>query len=113
MATMSFSATKKDDATTANTGEKDIASATSKITALSLRIGTQLTWMMMEPLGMTFGLNMLVPLAGFSKSFSGSVTDDNQDVLPDKNGISDLESSVDHKLASFGAEVLIAAFWAF
>lgn len=107
MSTVSFTAAQKTD-----DGEENlIAEATSKLTTMSLR--TLLVYdVLLDPVGLSFGVNFLLPLSA-SGSTIAEVFDDNASKIPNVDPNEDLAFSLAHKKASFGLEVIIAAYIAF
>lgn len=98
--TVTFKAEKLDD--TGATPKSPLASATSKLTVLSLRISGGLDLMFGKTFGVSTGLNVLLPLAAFGAQFSPSIED------AEKKGVEnpgdDIKKAVDHKKNGFGAE---------
>lgn len=121
MSTQTFKATHKvapedgKDPSGEELGE--IAKATTKLTIASLRLGTNFNWMVFEPVGAILGLNLLVPLATFAESYSGEVSDphvvSNEVLGSGVDGKDDLKEAINHTKASFGAEVILGAYFAF
>ncbi len=70
MSTVTLKSTKKDD--TAGT-ESTIASATSKVTVLSLRIPVGIDYLFTSSFGAYAGTNIMLPLAEFGKAVSGGI----------------------------------------
>ncbi len=106
---VTFKATKKDD--TGTTAESDIAKATSKLSVASLRVGGGLDLVFYGPFGVTLGTTVLVPLAASSASFSGDVIEGEGRGATET--ADDLKKKIDHKKASFAAELLIGTVFAF
>ena len=103
MSTVEFKATQKDDDGEDVQGE--IASATSSLSVISLRLGMDVGMTIFDPIGILGGINLLVPVAEMGASFSGKINDTNETLLSG-SGDEDLETALDHKKASFGAEFI-------
>ena len=108
MSTVNVKATKVDDTTDE---ESSIVDATSKLTLLSLRVGAGLDFLFTKSFGAQFGLNLLVPLAEFGKSFSGSFADDEGRGLADPGA--DLETALAHKKGGIGIDATLGLVIAF
>lgn len=107
MTTVDLTATQGDDNTSEN---NPIASGTSKATTLSLRNLINI-YMDFDGFGIGTMMNFLIPVAG-TPTFSGSVDDPNASNLG-VEPVSDLETSLDHKKASFGLEIMVHGYFAF
>ena len=111
MSTVKLTATQKDDDSSDTT---EIASTESKLTVLSLRLGTNFNFMVLEPIGIVFGTNLLIPITTFSASASTENNDPNAtSKLSGGDGQADLDAALDHRKAGFGAEVVLGAYFAF
>ncbi len=98
--TVTFKAEKRDD--TGATPTTPIATATSKLTVLSLRVSGGLDFMFGKSFGVSSGLNVLLPLAAFGASFSSKMEDSEKRGVEDPQ--TDLKNAVGHKKNGFGAE---------
>lgn len=90
--------------------EFEVASASSKLSTISLRTVLN-THFFLDPIGLNFALNVLVPLTA-SEKFSGTVGDPNAAKL---NGAAedDLKAALGHKKAAVGVEALFGLYFAF
>lgn len=107
MSTVTFAAAHKTDAG----DESLIAEASSKLTTISLRTIVAFD-ILMDPVGISFAGNFLLPITS-SGATAAEVTDENAAKLPGLDPNADLALSLNHKKASFGLELIIAAYIAF
>jgi hypothetical protein len=98
--TVTFKAEKRDD--TGATPTTPLASATSKLTVLSLRVSGGLDILFEKFIGLSSGLNVLLPLTAFGASFSSQMEDSEKRGVEDPQ--TDLKNAVGHKKSGFGAE---------
>lgn len=108
-----INASQKNDEGTENV---NIASYKSSLTVLSLRLGMNLNFLIAGPLGVSFGINGLIPAAAFGKSASADVKDPQADSNfsgGSKGASKDLIDAVGHDKSSFGAEIFFATYFAF
>lgn len=101
--TVTFKAFKLDD--TGATPKTELATATSKLTVISLRIAAGLDLLFGKGFSFSSGLTLLAPLAGVGAQFSGELADNEQKGVQDPGA--DLKKSLDHKKNTFGAEFVI------
>lgn len=118
MSTVTFKATHKsqdgdDEGSDTATPLGDIFTATSKLTVVSLRLGTNLNWTVFEPIGIVVGPQILIPITTFGANFSAKVTDPHATENSAYDGETDLKEALGHKKASFGVQMLLAAYVAF
>ena len=78
----------------------DLTSATSKLNVISLRTGIDFDLLVLGPAGLTFGLDLLIPLVEMGRNFSSSHDGDgfaanNTDVAKD------LQAAMAHKKSGF------------
>src|SRR5690606_26050785 len=107
MSNVAFAAAKKTDA-----GEEElIAEASSKLSTISLRTIMAFD-ILMDPVGIVFAGNFLLPLSS-GGSAAAEVFDPQAAQLPGLDPNADLVLSMDHKKASFGVELIMAAYIAF
>ncbi len=110
MATMVFTATHKvDGGGTGALGE--LYKASSKVSTVSLRLGSALNLLFLDPLGLYMAVNLLVPLSGSSGDPSLTINDPYQTKVA--NAKEDFKESLAHKKNSFGAEVFLGGLIAF
>lgn len=102
MTTVTLTATSKDERPTGVTAEA--ASATSKLSVASLRLGANTDIMMIKILGARVGFGVMLPLAAFGAKFSGKVTN-THGLSDDAAATADLKKSIDHKKAKYAAEI--------
>ena len=95
-------ATKSDDATVQASGVT--ASADSKLTVISLRLGAGVDLLFAKVFGVTAGLTVMVPMTEVGKKFSGSLTDADSSRVPADSG-KDLQAALDHKKNSVAYEI--------
>ena len=108
MPSVDFKATQKSDA---GSDSVDIASYKSSMTLLSLRLGTDLTYVL-SPIGLIIpGITLVVPLTSFGDKESATVNDPQAAMLSagQEGGKADLIKSVGHVKNSFALEVLLGA----
>ncbi len=108
MSTVELTATKKDD--TPGAGAAEAASATSKLTVISLRLGANTDILALKIIGARLGFGLMIPLVGVGGTFSGKLAE-SRGLASDAG--EDLKKSLDHKKASFGAEIDLGAELAF
>ncbi len=107
--TVTLKATKKDD-NEASLNDP-IAKATSKLSVISFRVGSAIDFVFYGPFGVTFGTNILVPLAAVSPSFSGDVVEGGE--RGSTNTSDSLKKTIGHKKASIAADVTLGTVFAF
>ncbi len=97
MSTVDFKANLIDEKTGSSA---DLTSATSKLNVVSLRTGIDFDLLIFGPAGLTFGLDLLVPLVEMGRKFS-STHDGDGFANNNANVASDLQASLAHKKNSF------------
>jgi hypothetical protein len=109
MSTVTVKAEKLHGTDPAQTGP--IASATSNLTVVSLRVGGGLNLIPVKPFGISAGLNILVPLVELGKKFSGSLEENEGRGVPEPG--EDLKTKLGHKKNGFGLDVQASVLLAF
>ena len=100
---------KKHDARTSS--ELDLATMTSKLSAVSLRLGAAFDAFFLGPAGATLGVTVLIPMIATGKSVSAKTEDE---FTPrSEDDVADLTEALNHKKASFGAEMTLGLAFGF
>lgn len=108
MSKVTFAMNTKDE----NTGiTTDIASASSSLNVISLRLSTRMDYMFTKSFGVNFTPTILIPITEMGKKFSGEVNDPNAPATVDV--ATDLETSLGHKKASFGFNGMLSVVMTF
>lgn len=100
MSTATLKANRHDER---NGSEAELAKMTSKLSVVSLRAGALFDMNLFGKGGINFGLNLLIPLVKFGKSFSATTNDEFANRSSDD--VADLEAAVSHDKTSFGLEL--------
>lgn len=108
MSSVSLSSKQLDDNSDAN---NPVASASSSLSVISLRINPSYV-VFFDPIGITIGLPILIPLTTTGASFSGEVTDESAAARV-TDPVADLEASIDHKNGSVGLDLVLGIFFGF
>lgn len=107
MSTVNLKATHLSDNST-DTVSGEFATATSKLTVASLRVGSDFAFMFVPSFGANFGVDLLIPLAVISESFEASVSDSvAASQTPDLKQDEDLKDALGHTKAGFALGVNI------
>lgn len=111
LSTVTINAKKKTDNATASPieGSETVASMTSKLTVVSLRLGTGLDFVL-GVFGGHLGLNLLLPVSQ-SGSVSGKFGDGEDRGIADPK--QDLKNALAHKKNGYAAELLLGVMLAF
>ena len=82
-----------------------LADSTSKLSVISLRLGTGVDAFFLGSVGVNIGVNLLVPLVALGKSITTS-TEDPQSARSEDD-IADFNAALNHKKASFGLDITL------
>lgn len=105
MATMTLVADHKVDSDSSAQSLGQIYKATSKLSTISLRLGSSLNLLFLDPLGFYMGFNLLVPITASGGSPAVDIADPYQNRVP--NAEEDFKTALAHKKSSFGAEIFL------
>jgi hypothetical protein len=89
--------------------EFNIVDAKANLTLLSLRTGGHMAYIL-DPVGFSFGLNLLIPLSEASRGIEGSSDDPNGTRLEGIDQIDDLEAAMAVSKSSVGLEIVLSTF---
>ena len=101
--------------TTRDDGSK-LMELSSALSVVSLRLGSQLKFHIVDPLGISFGLNLLVPIFGTDAKQSIKTNSDPQTIgrVGDQDAIEkDVQTALGHGKSSFGVEIVISSYFSF